>query len=206
MVPKVKVAPLIVGIAIVLSFIRAYYVERYGGPVITRYERIEIKGTSVTNSTHTYFVTIDFVNNGLTDTSIESLSLNGVPYDDTGWTGTVRPVVFGDVTPGTVIEVGSSYRGMVIFSDDCEDPKGRNLIVVGENSHYVHIAIHTTGGKDYDALVVLSWNCYPKNSLCPASTLAIATVAVVASAALFITVRRRATTIKYPVKSTHEQR
>jgi len=56
-------------------------------------------------------------------------------------------------------------------------------------THYVHIIIHTTGGKDYYVFVVLSWNCYPENSLCPASTLAIAMVTLVI---LFITVRRRA--------------
>lgn len=160
--------------------------------LIPRFERVEVKVVSVTKSTHTYFVIINFFNTGLTNTSIESLLLNGVPYDDSGWTGAVKPVVFGDITPETVLKVGSSYCTMVIFSDDCKDPRGKGLIVAVENGHYVNIGFHTTGGKDYDAFVILSWNCYPETSLCPASTLAIAIMVVIAFGAPFILGKRRA--------------
>lgn len=114
-------------------------------------ERITIKGTSVTKSTYMNFVTINFANTGNINTSISSVLLNGVPYNDPGWMGTVKPVVLGDISPNAIIDTGAPYTGIIYFSDDCKDPSGNKLIA----GVMITITIHTTGGKDYNASVTL---------------------------------------------------
>jgi hypothetical protein len=107
-----------------------------------------------------YFVTISFANTGNTNASIDSVLLNGVPYDNPGWTGISRPAVFGDLVPNTFIN--SSWTqpwydplGIIEFSDDC-------MYIPSTNSQYkltagvtVAITIHTKSGKSYDTSVTL---------------------------------------------------
>lgn len=94
-------------IAIYVFFSYGYIFSRY--QIISSYEIIRIKSTFVTKSTHVYFVTINFANYGATDTSIDSVLLNGVPYNDPRWTGTIKPVVFGDIAPNTWINTSIRY-------------------------------------------------------------------------------------------------
>jgi hypothetical protein len=167
------------------------------------FERIEIKSASVTKSTNAYFVTVNFANTGNLRTDVDSLLLNGVPYDDSGWTGTLRPVVFGDLTPKTVIDVGVPYSGIIIFGDDCKDPRGNKLLAGGDDHYYLNLTIHTTGDKDYTTSVMLPQSSIPETLPFPALMLATTIVAVIAFTALFIIVRRRTRTspIKGPVTS-----
>lgn len=173
---------------------------------ITRFERIEIKGTSVTKSTYIYnvvdiysynkvdiyFVTINFANTGTSGAMIDSVLLNGMPYDDSGWTGTLKPVVFGDLTPKfRSIDVDESCVGIIEFSDDCKDPNGNKLMAGRDDYYYVNVTIHTTGGKDYDTSVTLSQSPIPETSPSIALSLAVSIVAVIAFSALFVLVRRR---------------
>jgi len=115
------------------------------------YERIDMSAT-VTKSTHTYTVTINFVNTGSSRTGIDSVLLNGVPYDDPAWAGTLMPVVYGDITPKTVINVGVAYSGTITFSDDCTFTMSGNKLMPGV---IVTITIHTTGLKDYNISLTL---------------------------------------------------
>ena len=129
-------------------------IYRPPGYIISHFERIEIKSASVSKSMHTYFIYITFANTGNADTSIDSILLNGVPYDDSSWTGTIRPTIFGDITAGTFIksEGGSDHLGIIYFSDDCVYIPGGYSLTAGLT---VKITIHTTGGKDYDTSVTL---------------------------------------------------
>lgn len=125
--------------------------------IFTRFESIEIKSTSVSKSRYMYFVYINFVNTGTTSTYVDSVLLNGVHYDDPGWAGTLRPAVFGDLTPGSFIN--SSWTqpwydpsGIIEFSDDCMYIPSGYRLTTGVT---VPITIHTTAGKDYDTSVTL---------------------------------------------------
>jgi len=113
------------------------------------FEKIEFRSASVIKSDHTYAVTINFYNAGDIPTSIDSVLLNGVPYDDPSWKGTVKPSVSGDISLKTVINAGVLYNGMVKLGDDCREPMGDAL------SGQLIITIHSTGGEDYDVVVAL---------------------------------------------------
>jgi len=139
----------ILTVDIACKFYYENYIVRIG---ISHYERIEIKSISVTKSTYIYFVTINFTNTGATSTSIASVLLNGIPYNDSGWVGTVKPAVTGDLTLNSVIAVGASNTGTITFSDDCiYIPSGYRFTA----GVIVRITIHTTGGKDYETSVTL---------------------------------------------------
>lgn len=117
--------------------------------IIPVFEKIEFTSISVT---HTYTMTINFWNTGATTTSIASVLLNGIPYNDSGWTGTIKPTITGNLTLKSVIGVGVSNTGTITFSDDCVYiPSGYRLTA----GVMVTITIHTTGGKDYDTSVTL---------------------------------------------------
>lgn len=161
------------------------------------FERITIKGTPVVKSAHAYFVTINFVNDGDYNTSIDSVLLNGIPYNDPGWTGTIKPLVFGDITPNTRINTSVEYdpnppllSGMVIFSDDCKDPNGNELIASWYDNYYVNVTIRTTSSKDYDKSITLPQGPILQNAPSPVMPLVIV-MAVMALLALFIMARRR---------------
>jgi len=143
----------LVGAFFVLMFLKA--MEYEDNAMTIHFERIEIKGSSVTRSADSYFVTINFVSTGDRRTEVDSVLLNGVRWDDPGWTGTVKPLVFGDIAPGAAIDAGASCSGLIIFSGDCEDPGGRKLVVDVEYS-YLRITIHSTGGKDYETTVTIA--------------------------------------------------
>lgn len=154
-------------------------------------ERITIKGTSVVKSAHVYFVTINFVNDGDTNTSIDSVLLNSIPYNDPRWTGNIKPLVFGDIAPNTWINTSVPndpnpplLSGMIIFSDDCKDPNGNKLIASWYDRYYVNVTIRTTSGKGYQISVMLPQGPILESSS-PVMMLAII-VAVIALIVLFI--------------------
>jgi hypothetical protein len=135
----------------------------WSGPIVPRVENIWIKSTSETKLAHTYFATIEFVNIGFGNAHIDSVLLNGVPYNDRGWTGTVKPSVFGDITPNTWINASMPYDpnpplhcGIIIFSDDCKDLNGNELIASGYDYYFVKVTIHTTYGKEWNTTIVIT--------------------------------------------------
>lgn len=117
--------------------------------IIPVFEKIVFNSVSVT---HTYTVTVNFVNTGATSTSIASVLLNGIPYNDSGWAGTIKPAVTGNLTLKSVIDVSVSKTGTITFSDDCVYIPSGYRLTAGVT---VSITIHTTGGKDYDTSVTL---------------------------------------------------
>ena len=116
----------------------------------SRFEMIVFESVSVT---HTYTVTINFTNTGATSTSIASILLNGIPYNDSGWVGTLKPTVTGNLTLKSAIDVGVSNTGIITFSDDCVYIPSGYRLTAGVT---VKITIQTTGGKDYETSVKLS--------------------------------------------------
>jgi hypothetical protein len=131
----------------------SYCESTRGSILFTHFERIDIKSTSVSKSLHTYFIYINFVNTGSTSACIDYVSLNGVPCDDPGWAGTIKPTIFSNLTSGTILKSESpDPLGIIDFSDDCVYAPNGVRLTAGVT---VKITIHTTGGKDYDSSVTL---------------------------------------------------
>jgi len=139
---------IIVAVTIAIAIAVAYWM---GGlaTIFTRYEKIEVKSAYVTKASGVYTVTVNFVNTGATQTSIDSVMLNGVPYDATGWSSDIT--VAGDLVPGKVVETGQEKTGTIQFNVDVQDPSGNQL----SPGVTLTLTIHTTGGKDYHASVTL---------------------------------------------------
>jgi len=140
---------IIVAVTIAIAIAVAYWM---GGlaTIFTRFEKIEVKSAYVTKDSGMYNVTVNFVNTGATQTSIDSVMLNGVPYDASGWkNGTIT--VSGDLVKGKVVETGVDKTGRIVFNVGIKDPSG-NALNPGVT---LTITIHTTGGKDYHASVTL---------------------------------------------------
>jgi len=157
-----------------------YYYENYIVRIgISRFEKIEIKSASVIKYTYVYYVTINFTNAGASSTSIASVLLNDTPYNDSGWVGTVKPAVVGDLALKSIIDVDASNMGVIIFSDDCEYLPSGYRLMAGET---VKITIYTTGDKDYGTSIMLpgsaSTNNLEVNPLGTALTLSIPSTAM----------------------------
>lgn len=157
-----------------------YYYENYIVRIgISRFEKIEIKSASVIKSTYVYYVTINFTNTGASSTSIASVLLNDTPYNDSGWVGTVKPAVAGDLALKFIIDVDASNMGVIIFSDDCEYLPSGYRLMAGET---VKITIYTTGDKDYGTSIMLpgsaSTNNLEVNTLGTVLTLSIPSTAM----------------------------
>lgn len=198
----------IIFLTVFFSVIFAVILPNWGPPAtfFPFIEIIRIKSTPVVKSAHAYFVTINFINAGATNTQIDSVLLNGVPYNDPGWMGTIKPLVFGDITPNTWINTSVQYdpnppvlSGIIIFSDDCKAPNGNKLIVGGYDvyrqsyEYYVNVTIHTISGKDYDTSVILPQSPILEISQTSPSPLIMflsVVMAVMALTALFIMVRK----------------
>jgi len=149
------IAAVIIIAAATLALIMAYNIYISCGVGIrigfVHFEKIEFRSASVTKSDHTYAVTINFYNAGDIPTSIDSVLLNLVPYDEPDWKGTEKPSVSGDISLKTVINVGVLYNGMVKLGDDCRELMGDAL---SPGNQFI-ITIHSAGGEDYDVVVAL---------------------------------------------------
>jgi len=141
------IAEVIIVIAIIINV--AAIIMPTSHLIVPVFEKIVFKSVSVT---HTYTVTINFTNTGATSTSIASVLLNDVPYNDSGWVGTIKPTVTGNLTLKSVIDAGVSNTGTITFSDDCVYIPSGYRLTAGVT---VKITIHTTGGKDYNDSVTL---------------------------------------------------
>ena len=140
---------IIVAVTIAIAIAVAYWM---GGlaTIFTRFEKIEVKSAYVTKSSNgTYTVTVNFVNTGATQTTIDSVMLNGVP-SDAGWTnGSIT--ISGDLVAGEVVETGVDKTGTLVFPVGITDPSA-NVLSPGVT---LTITVHSTGGKDYHASVTL---------------------------------------------------
>lgn len=138
---------IIVAVTIALAIAVAYWM---GGlaTIFTRFEKIEVKNSYVKLVGGTYTVTLTFVNTGATATSIDSVTLNGVPRTDPGWIG---GTITGNLTTGVTCPIGLSQTGTLSFPRNLKDPSG-NILASGIT---LTINIHSTGGKDYYTSVTL---------------------------------------------------
>jgi len=71
---------IIVAVTIAVAIAVAY---RMGGlvTIFTRFEKIEAKGACVVRTGTQYKITVTYVNTGATATSIDLITVNGVPWD-----------------------------------------------------------------------------------------------------------------------------
>jgi len=141
---------IIVAVTIALAIAVAYWM---GGlaTIFTRFEKIEIKNAYVKYNATGYTATLTFVNTGATATSIDSVTLNGVPRTDSGWSPGGSSAIGGNLTTGVTCPIGLSKIGILTFAKGLKDPSG-NVLTSGIT---LTIDIHSTGGKDYYTSVTL---------------------------------------------------
>jgi hypothetical protein len=145
---------IIVAVTIAIAIAVAYWM---GGlaTIFTRFEKLEVSSAYVVQDaiTKDYVITLHYVNTGATATSIDMISLNGVPLNvvPTQWT----PVPTLGIDFGTLpspCPTGVAKSGTITFAPKTADLSGNQL----NAGVTVTITIHTTGGKDYHASVTLS--------------------------------------------------
>lgn len=112
------------------------------------YEKIEIKEAYVVKSGGNYVVTIRCVSTGSKSTSIDLITLNGVPASD------FEPeVVLGldfDPLPSTC-ETGVTKTGTITIQPGATDPSGNEL----NSGSTLTVTLHTASGEDYPATLTL---------------------------------------------------
>ena len=113
-------------------------------------EKVEIRGSYVVENGTDYVVTINLVNTGTVATSIDSIYLNDVPYDDVGWSEGIE--LGGNFHPiPSLCEIGVIKTGIIIFTQDIQDLSGNRL----SSGVTLIITLHTTGGIGYKISVLL---------------------------------------------------
>ena len=129
-ISPVMATVILVAIAIVIAIAVAFWATGLVG-VFTRFEKIEIAAAYATNSTD---VTLNLKNTGSASTTIDSIFINGQPYDVFG--ATVSGCLNQTLAPGDSITCS-------IHSDN---------FVSGVT---YEIAVHTASGKTYPAAVLI---------------------------------------------------
>jgi len=116
----------------------------------TRFEKIEIRSTSVKYSGGNYDIVINYVNTGSSSTSVDSVQLNGVPCSEFSPLTTLGGT-FSDLP--SICELGVARTGIVTFQSGTKDPSG-NILTAGVT---ILVTLHTTGGKIYHTSVTLNY-------------------------------------------------
>jgi len=129
-ISPVMATVILVAIAIVIAIAVAFWATGLVG-VFTRFEKLEIAAAYATNSTD---VTLNLKNTGSASTTIDSIFINGQPYDVFG--ATVGGCLNQTLAPGDSITCS-------IHSDN---------FVSGVT---YEIAVHTASGKTYPAAVLI---------------------------------------------------
>ena len=123
------------------------------GPVQYSYpqlEQIRIKDTYVVRNGNNYIVIINFINTGTVATGIDTIFLNGLPYNAVGWSGEI--VLSGNFSQlPSFCDVGVEKEGIIEFGQGIKDPNG-NMLSSGVT---LDITLHTTSGNDFPATVIL---------------------------------------------------
>jgi len=140
---------IIVAVTIAVAIAVAYWM---GGlaTIFTRFEKIEVKSAYVIRTGTQYITTITYINTGATATSIDLITINGVPWDSYKEPGSGM-AISGDFVDDPTCQVGVEKEGIITFYDKAEDPSGNRLT----SGVTVTINLHTTGGKDYYTSVTL---------------------------------------------------
>jgi hypothetical protein len=132
-------------IAIVIS--GSYWV---GGLVNTfvRNEKIEIKTIYIVKNGENYVITINYVNTGSRTTSIDSITMNGVPASDY-----TPAIILGsdfDSLP-SICETGVNKIGTLTVQAGAVDPSGNRI----NSGSTLEINLCTTNGEKYSIIIVL---------------------------------------------------
>jgi len=131
---------IIVAVTIAVAIVVAYWM---GGlaTIFTRFEKIEVKSAFVVRKGTVYNITIAYINTGATATSIDLITVNGVPV-----TSYLVPLQSGGAfTTDPTCQIGVEKVGWISFPNLTTDPSG-NVLTSGVTAT---INLHTTGGKDY---------------------------------------------------------
>jgi len=112
--------------------------------LFTRFEKIEIKNSYVNVASGYFQIIVIFSNTGTSDTSIDSVLINGRP--STAWTG----LTLNQTLPITVA-VGVQKVLMVSFPTSGATA-GEAVLRSGVT---VTVTLHSTGGKEYPTSVAL---------------------------------------------------
>jgi len=139
---------IIVAVTIAVAIAVAYWM---GGlaTIFTRFEKIEVKNAYVVRTGTQYKINITYINTGATPTSIDLITVNGVPWDS--YLSGSGMAISGDFVDDPTCQIGVEKVGTISFYDKAEDPSG-NILTSGVTAT---INIHTTGGKDYYTSVTL---------------------------------------------------
>ena len=138
---------IIVAVTIAIAIAVAYWM---GGlvAIFTRFEKIEVKSAfAVKNSNNTFTITISYTNTGATATTIDMITVNGVPLTS------YNPVltVGGDFVLNPTCQVGVTRMGTILISNGAKDPS-QNTLTDGVTAT---VDLHSTGGKDYYSSIVI---------------------------------------------------
>jgi len=141
---------IIVAVTIAIAIAVAYWM---GGlaTIFTRFEKIEVKSAFVQKSSGQFIITITYINTGATATTVDLVTINGVPCESYV-NGTVTRG--GSLTEGgdeLTCPTGVERVGTLTFPDGVTDPSG-NMLTGGVTAT---VDLHTTGGKDYYNSVTL---------------------------------------------------
>jgi len=137
---------IIVAVTIAIAIAVAYWM---GGlaTIFTRFEKIEVKSAFVIKQGTQYKINITYVNTGATATSIDLITVNGVPV--TSYTAPLQ--LSGSFATDLTCPIGVTKLGTIIFNEGAKDPSG-NVLTAGVTAT---VDLHTTGGKDYYTSVTL---------------------------------------------------
>lgn len=137
---------IIVAVTIAIAIAVAYWM---GGlaTIFTRFEKIEVKSAFVVKKNSQYNISIRYINTGASATSIDLITINGVPTASYTTPLTLGGAFVTDITCPT----GVTREGWITFIDGARDPSN-NILTSGVTAI---IGLHTTGGKDYYTSVTL---------------------------------------------------
>lgn len=137
---------IIVAVTIAIAIAVSYWM---GGlvAIFTRFEKIEVKSAFVVKINSQYNISIRYINTGASATSIDLITINGVPTASYTTPLTLGGAFVIDITCPT----GVTREGWITFIDGARDPSN-NILTGGVTAI---IGLHTTGGKDYYTSVTL---------------------------------------------------
>jgi hypothetical protein len=112
--------------------------------IFTRFEKIEIRNAYPTQSGTDFIITVNLIDTGSADTSIDSILINGRLFADWGATC--------DQTLPFAVAVGNVYTFHLQFANGATASGSDAKLVDGVT---VTVEFHSTGGKSYSTAVAL---------------------------------------------------
>jgi len=134
-----------VGIAIAVAI--ALWMSGLIG-IFTRFEKIEIKNSYVEVDDSTFTVIVLFSNTGSSDTSVDSVLINGRPFD--AWTNPNVSVNGSQTLSPFAVPVGKQMRLEITIPSGASSG-GATL----RSGVTVTVTLHSTGGREYPTSVTL---------------------------------------------------